>query len=345
MKKFIFMFVMAFMTMISVNAQTALQTSKLLDNTYVGGEVGVATPLDFNSVFPLNTTVGIHVGKWFNPVFGTEVEGTAWLGSNHFSANKGNTFRASYVGVNSLVNWSNLLFGYNGTPRFFEFNTIVGTGWLHHYNASENDYGSNYLGLKTGFDFAFNLGKSKAHTISVRPSVLWNLSNPGNGVGNLAFNKLGAQLYLGVGYTYHFKTSNGTHYFKIYDIGALNDDINGLRDELAKKPKEVTVEKIVTKEVPATVIDPTERVVYFSKNSDVLTDAAKTVLDKINGTVKISAYASPEGTDAYNKALSQRRADAVKSYLEGRGVTVTDATGYGVDGEASNRVAVVAVNY
>lgn len=338
MKKFILMFVMAF-AMIGVNAQTAVQTSDFLDNTFVGGEVGVATPLDFNSVFPLNTVVGVHAGKWFTPVWGAEIEGTAWFGSNHFTEKNGNTVRATYVGVNGIVNWSNFLFGYNGVPRFFEVSTVLGTGWMHNYNAHINDYHSNYLGVKTGLDLAFNLGKNKAHTVSVRPSVFWNVYD-GHEMP-LQFNKNYAQLYLGVAYTYHFKASNGTHHFKTYDIGALNDEITSLRSDLAKKPKEVTVEKIITKEVPVSVTDATERVVYFAKNSDTLTDAAKAVLDKVNGTVKVSAYASPEGTEAYNKALSQRRADVVKAYLENRGVTVTESVGYGVDGEASNRVAVV----
>lgn len=334
---------MTFTAIIGMNAQTAVQSSKMLDNTFVGGEVGVATPLDFNSVFPLNTAVGIHVGKWFSPVFGTEIEGTALLGSNHFTLNNDNVVRATYVGVNGLVNWSNLLFGYNGKPRFFEANTILGTGWIHEYNANLNDYSSNYLGLKTGFDFAFNLGKNKAHTVSVRPAILWNLSKPGNSVGNLTFNKLGAQLYLGIGYTYHFKTSNRTHYFKTYDIGALNDEINTLRNDLAKKPKEVTVEKIVTKEVPAVFTGSKDWYVLFSQNSDVLTDNAKDVLDNIKGTVKVNGYASPEGTSEYNKGLSQRRADNVAAYLKYKGVEVVETVGHGVDGDTSNRVVIVSV--
>lgn len=337
---------MAFTAILGMNAQTTVQNSKILDNTFVSGEVGISTPLDFDSMFPLNTVVGVHAGKWFTPIFGAEIEGTVWLGSNHFTSNNDNVVRASYVGVNSLINWSNLLFGYNGKPRFFEVNTVLGTGWVHGYNANINDYGSNYLGAKTGFDIAFNIGKEKAHTISVRPSVLWNLSKPCNSVDNLAFNKFGAQLYLGVGYTYHFKTSNGTHYFKIYDIGELNNEINSLRDELAKKPKEVTVEKIVTKEVKVAVTPNgnNDWYVLFSQNSDALTDNAKSVLNMVNGTVKVSGYASPEGAEAYNKNLSQRRADAVKAYLEKSGVTVTEAVGYGVDGETSNRVAIVSSN-
>lgn len=348
MKKFILMMVMAFSAIV-VNAQTAVQTSKIFDNIYVGVEGGVATPLSLNNVFPLNGTATLRVGKQFTPVWGAEVEGTAWFGSHshdgHFDGLSHNVVRGSYVGVNGTVNLTNLFWEYNGTPRFFEVSTVLGTGWLHTFIPNHNDEYSNYLGAKTGLDLAFNLGKSKAHTVSLRPAVLWNLSQPGNSANQLAFNKLGAQLYLGVGYTYHFKTSNGTHHFKTYDIGAYEATIARLNDELSKKPTEVILEKVVIKEVPATgtvsTVDNSERVVCFSIDSDVLTDENKAVLDNVKGTVKVSAYASPEGSEAHNKALSQRRADVVANYLKNRGVTVTEAVGYGVNGSTSNRIAIV----
>lgn len=347
MKKIILMMFMAF-SAIMVNAQTAVQTSKVLDNTYVGIEGGVATPLSFDGVFPLNATTTLRLGKLFTPIVGAEVEGTAWFGSHADYANRfdgygaHNAIRGSYVGVNSLFNLSNLFWGYSGTPRKFELTAVAGPGWIHTYIPNHNDKYENHLGAKTGLDFAFNLGAAKAHTITVRPAVLWNLSVPGNHIGQLAFNKHGAQLYLGLGYTYHFKTSNGTHSFKLYDVGALNDEINRLQAELTKKPTEVVKTNVIEREVIRTV-DGTERVVYFALNSDVLTAESKAVLDNVKGSVKVEGYASPEGTEKYNKELSQRRANVVADYLRAKGVTVTDAVGCGVVGETSNRVAVVTV--
>ena len=349
MKKIIFMMLMAFSAIV-VNAQTAVQTTKVLDNTFIGVEGGVSTPLTFDNVFPLNPTATLHVGKLFTPVVGAEIEATTWFGSrtgyaDRFDGNSHNFVRGSYVGFNGLLNLTNLFCGYNGTPRTFEVSAVAGTGWVHRFTPNVNDKYHNHLGAKTGLDLAFNLGKAKAHTISVRPAVLWNLSVPGNSIGQLAFNKKGAELYLGVGYTYHFKTSNGTHHFKVYDIGALNDEINRLNTELAKKPTSVEVVKEVVKEVPVTntVVNTSESVVYFAQNSDVLTDDAKAILDTVNGKVKIDAYASPEGTEQYNKELSQRRANVVAEYLRAKGVTVTEAVGHGVVGETSNRVAIVTL--
>ena len=347
MKKVIFMMLMAFSAIV-VNAQTAVQTSKVLDNTYFGIEGGVATPLDFDHVFPLNSTASLHFGKWFTPVVGAEVEGTAWFGSHIYGGAQErfdtygthNAVRGSYVGLNGLVNLTNLLCGYNGTPRKFELSAVAGTGWIHTFTPNQSDKANNELGVKTGLNFAFNLGKEKAHTISVRPAVLWNVTH--SHTMPLTFCKNSAQLYLGVGYTYHFKTSNGTHHFKVYDVGAMQDEINRLREEVAKKPTEVVREQEIVKEVTK-VVNSNEYVVYFAYNSDVLTSDAKATLDNVSGTVKVNAYASPEGTKKYNKDLSQRRANAVANYLRGKNVTVTEIVGLGVVGEASNRVAVVTV--
>lgn len=343
MKKIIFMMLMAFSAVV-VNAQTAVQTSKVFDNTFIGVEGGVSTPLTFDNVFPLNSTVTLRVGKLFTPVVGAEVEGTTWFGSragyaDRFDGYTHNAFRGLYVGLNGLVNLTNLFYGYNGSPRIFEVSAVAGPGWIHTFTPNNGDKYHNHLGAKTGLNLAFNLGKTKAHTLSINPSVLWNLSVPGNKYGQLAFNNKGAELYIGVGYTYHFKTSNGTHHFKVYDVGALNDEINRLNEELAKKPKQVEVVKQVV--TTNTVVETRERVVYFSQNSDVLTDDAKAILDNVNGTVKVDAYASPEGTEQYNKELSQRRANVVADYLRTKGVTVTEAIGHGVVGETSNRVAIV----
>ena len=161
----------------------------------------------------------------------------------------------------------------------------------------------------------------------------------------MSFNKHRAQLGVFASYVYHFKTSNGTRHFKTYDVGAMLGEINRLNQELAKKSTEVVVEKVVTKEVP-TVVNATNATIFFAFDSDELDDRAKAELDKLgeNGIYCIDAYASSEGSTKYNVALSQRRADVVKKYLEGRGAKVESAVGHGVQfGTTTGRVAIVTV--
>ena len=332
MKKIILMFTLL-MSVLMVNAQKAIQTSNALDNISVGITAGVSTPLDFNSVFPVNPNVGLKVQKNFTPEFGVQIEGLAFLNDNHFSDLK-TTVKATNVGVNGVLNLSNIFFGYNGKPRVFEINTVTGLGWLHNWNSSANN-----LTGKTGLDLAFNIGKARAHSIVITPAVYWNL----NKINNIKFNKHNAQLAVNVSYIYHFMTSNGTHNFKVYDIGAMNDEINYLKGELAAKPKEIVKETI--KEVPSPIVSKIseQEVVFFAFDSANLEEASKQVLNNIpeNSVVTITGFASPEGAAEHNLKLSQDRANVVKNYLESRGVKVESTQGMGVQGEATNRVAIV----
>ena len=374
MRKFILMFVMAFMTIFSANAQIATENSKVFDNTYIGVEAGVSTPLNFKSVFPVNPIIGVKLGKELTPVFGLEIEGFAVLGTNvyrqgvnasipaegpfnvHKNGSVNTAFKATNIGLNAVINLSNLFFGYHVAPRVFEIKANTGIGWLHYFGTYTPDFpiGSygvvtgkrNALTAKTGIDFAFNLGEKKAHTLAITPAIYWNLTED----GNVKFNKNYAQFALLASYTYHFKTSNGTHHFKTYDVGAMNHKINQLKEAVAKKPKEVEVIKYIDRTVnnynaPVTNV-VTDTYVFFAFDSAELDDRAKAELDKIgqNGVYDIVAFASNEGNKEYNKALSQRRADAVKKYLEDRGCKINSAEGKGVVfGPTTGRVAIVTI--
>ena len=338
MKKFIISFVIMMMAVFSVNAQTAIETPKLFDNVYVGVQGGVFTPMDFNSVFPLNAAAGLKVGKQLTPVSGVEAEGLVFFNENNLLRWTNTFVKATNVGLNGTVNLSNLFNGYTGTPRTFEVKTNVGLGWIHYWNAG--DY--NGISGKTALDFDFNLGKNKAHTVSVTPGVFWNLMP--TRYHDFKFDKRRAQLGVMVGYTYHFKTSNGTHAFKLYDVGEMNRTIADLNARLAQKPTEVVREVRVVENNVETVNET--YVVQFAQNSALLTGEFMDVLNNIPTNVKVNVVgsASVEGTADYNQKLSMDRANAVAAYLRDRGVTVCDVTGVGAsNGPTSNRLVVVSV--
>lgn len=353
MKKFLIM-LMATMFAVSVDAQTAVQTSKLFDNTYVGVTVGATTPLDFNSVFPVNTVAGLKVGKELTSVVGVEADGLVVLNNNHFNfpVDPKTFVKATNVGLNGTINLSNLFWGYKGTPRVFEVKTNTGLGWLHTW-----DYVINNLSAKTGVDFLFNLGKNKASTIEVSPVVYWNLNKKHDSISPIAFNKNNAQLGVTVSYVYHFKTSNGTHHFKTYDVGALIDENTRLAEELARKPQvvEKIVERVTVQEVPSTdavanINNTTE--VRFAFREDVLTAEEKENLNGIVNLAKVQdivvdvyGYASSEdaGQSAYNLTLSERRAKNTAEYLTENGVNVGDVKWYGAETAITQRVVKVVL--
>lgn len=345
------MFALMISAFVGVNAQTALQKATILDNTYVGINAGVTTPLTFNSVFPLNTSVYATLGKNWTPILGTEVQSGVIFNDNGFGTNKLPFVKAINTGANVTLNLTNLFLGYNPN-KVFEVQTVAGLGWMHVYNketVSKYDDGipvasdEDELTAKTGLRFNWNLGKTKAWSLNVEPAVLWNLTNGYNGARNydaVHFSKNYAQLALSVGVAYKFKTSNGTHNFKVWNVGAMNDEINSLREQLAKKPKMV-VREVVKKEFSST---QTQWVVFFAQNSSDLTNDAKIVLDGIakGSTVDVVGHASLEGTVEYNQSLSEKRANAVADYLSSRGVNVNKATGEGETGIPKNRVVIVS---
>lgn len=348
MKKFILTFMLMFSMLTGVMAQTAIETPKFLDNVYVGVEAGATTPLTFVQPFKnVNPVFGVVLGKDLTPVFGVQAEGMTWFQDHNF-ANSKTAFKAINVGVNGTVNLSNLFLGYNGAPRKFEVTTVTGIGWLSilgddNLNGRNGFEDNDELTAKTGVNLAFNLGSKKQHQVYLQPAVMWNLTGYANR-DDVQFNKNHAQFAVMLGYTYKFKTSNGTHNFKTYDVGAMQNEINNLRAELAKKPTEIVRERVVEKIVKENTGFGVNETVYFAFDSSELDSRAKETLDKLgqNGIYNVYGYASIEGTTEYNKALSQRRAEAVAKYLRDRGARVEVVEGRGVQfGTTTGRVAIV----
>lgn len=343
MKKFILsLMVMLTMMLSSANAQIAYQKADFFDNVYVGLNGGVSSPLDFNSVTPFNAQAGVKVGKNWSPVFGTNIEGTAVFGDNHFADS--HTFvKATYVGLNGTLNLTNLFLNYN-PDKVFETSLEAGLGWIHNYHTptpTNIDGHANYLGAKTGAILAWNIGNNKAWQLYAEPSVYWNLSK----TDKIQFNKHNAQLAVSVGVVYKFKTSNKTHNFKVYNIydytSALKEARNRIaaleaqNAELSKRPTEtynVVKETVVYSQDIFTV--------SFLQNSAELTQDAKNILDKVSASlpVKVIGSTSPEGTTRRNSELSVQRANAVAKYLKSRGVKVVSA-----EGNEHGRIAVVTV--
>ena len=339
MRKFLIMIALL-MGVVCVKAQIATENSNVFDNVGLSITAGVSTPLDFNSVFPLNTNVGLKITKDFTPYFGLQAEGLAFLNDNHFSSIK-TAVKATNVGLNSAFNLSNMFWGYKGTPRVFEISAVAGLGWLHVWDTSVNS-----LTSKTGLDLAFNLGKKKAHSLVLTPAVYWNL----NKLSDLQFNKKNAQLALNLSYIYHFKTSNGTHHFKTYDVGAMTDEINYLRGRLDEReskpvPTAAAVVKVPVEKIVETILNG-QWFVEFAQGDATLDNAQKEKLNAIpdNLVVDITGFASPEGSDEINKKLSEDRAKAVADYLTNRGVKVGKVEGVGVGhGDNTNRLVVITL--
>ena len=238
----------------------------------------------------------------------------------------------------------------------------------------------NRMTSKAALDFAFNFGSAKQFQFYVEPSINFaflgqsknkevvatgNALNPvvladhqeygykaASQAGQPAYNINNSFVQLNAGLVYKFKNSNGTHNFTIVtprdqaEIDALNAQINELRN---RKPEVITKEvvKQVVKEVPSVKEFTVSDLVFvtFAQGKSALTKDAKAALNNVKQGVHVQVVgtASPEGSKELNDRLSQARADVVANYLKGRGVIVDEATGKGVQGVTSNRLAVVYV--
>lgn len=359
MKKLVLLFAAAVMTM-SASAQVAIEDSKTFDNMYVGINGGLATKTTGHKWMPdANPNIGVRIGKWFTPVFGVALDGTAYLSNKGWAPKSTGTFvRYSNVGLIGTVNLTNWFGGYPGSTRCFELIALYGFGWGHGYGAGKTVLEDNdQVTSKVGLDFALNLGAKKAWQIYIEPSINYAIAGTGNLTGNdqVQYNLHRSAVQLNAGIIYKFKNSNGTHGFKTYDVGALIDENNRLMAELEKKPKEVIKEvvKEVVKEIPAPAPAATikevrvENLVFvtFAQGKSELTADAKKALDKLKSGshVQIVGTASPEGNAELNQKLSQARAESVAEYVKTKGVVVDEAIGKGVQGNTSNRMAIVYV--
>ncbi len=381
MKKLVLMLAAASMAA-SVSAQTVAE-SKTFDNIYVGINGGVATKTTGHKwLSDLDPNAGIRIGRYFTPVFGLAIEGNAYF-SNKPWGSTGTVVRATNASLLGTVNLSNWFGGYKGEPRTFEVSALYGLGWMHVFTnnkafeaaTSEN---RNRMTSKAALDFAFNFGSAKQFQFYVEPSINFaflgqsknkelvatgNALNPvaladhqeygykaASQAGQPAYNINNSFVQLNAGLVYKFANSNGTHNFTIVtprdqaEIDALNAQINELRN---RKPEVITKE--VVKEVPSVKVKELSVsdlvFVTFAQGKSNLTREAKAALNNVKegSHVQVVGTASPEGSKEINDRLSQARADVVANYLKSRGVNIDDATGKGVQGVTSNRLAVVYV--
>ena len=335
---------------LGANAQEAVSGVKFSDNWYIGVGGGAATPLSFDKTFPLNGIFQVNVGKAFDPIFGAEVEASAWFGSNdkqrtltnRFDTMKGhNAIRGVTVGLNGTVNMTNLVCGFK-EGRKAETGMKVGIGYGHIYVPSANGKDKNDLTVTTKLTETFNLGKTHANAIRLEAGVDWSLYRTAR--GEMEFNKNNAQFAIGASFIHRFGTSNGTSNMQKYDVGYMRHRMHELSVE-NKALKDRPVTKTTEVKVLTTVVDKTH-FVTFSQGSFELTDAAKATLNEVANTAKVvelDGYASPEGSAETNVALSQNRVNVVANFLEEKGVKVARKDAHGSNGNDSQRWVVISI--
>ena len=344
MKRISILFVLAVIAAQTTNAQKLVE-SKFWDNWFVGAITGTYAPL--SSLSYGNTSewqFGLRAGRWFTPYFALAAEGQGYFGkSGHFAVSHTavNTWNISGL---CIFDVNNIVEKYPGSPRPFEVLAYVGIGGAGLCGASwkyilpmYDDPHPNSLTCSFGLDLAYNFGSRKEWQAYVEPRFLYELANENK---NVQFNCSRALFGINVGINYYFRTSNGTHRFKLYetpDWESINNDINNLRlssaakDSLVSgmKSEIVQLNQIISNyENKDTVIQNTyitmlHPVVIFRQDKSIidpeqfasLVQIAEYMNEHPEVTVTIRGYASPEGPAAHNQELSENRARNVRNAL------------------------------
>ncbi len=370
----------------AMSAQVALVKPKFFDNVSIGLDGGVTTPLNDGPFFGnMRGAAGLHIQKNITPAFGVGVEGlwgvntSSWRGMTHSST----AFDSQYVGAYGVVNLFDLFApSYSLNQRVFDIEAQAGAGWGHYYQSSEVEVGDrkypadqNFFATKAGLNFNFH--PSQKVTLSLKPSVLWNMtgtparqSTASYNSHHAAFNLLASvSVALGDGFQYVVPNYN------LDEIAALNDQVNALRADLNASAAalskadsnnkalaaEVNALKNQKPEVVKTTQDFLSTVRYVNFNigrynvtSDQMPNVAAVasyMKNQPKSTVVIKGYASADGPIEVNERLANQRAEAVKNLLVNKyGISADrikaegEGIGHMFEEESWNRVAICTLD-
>ena len=357
MRKFLSIISALVISCMIANAQT-VEHSGLFENTYVTVSGGVVTGTQFGNMtkdnwYKVSPVVGLELGKYITPVIGFSAEGLGFIGTTTSRT----FFDESAVLANGKLNFSNWFGGYPGQPRRVEVVGVLGYGWGHDYVATS--YGQyrgseagdivngrsdevvgkngiptdkNYTVYKTGAELNFNLGKSRAWQINLKPSVLWFHKVAGNYVSTpFLTTKRDARANVMLGLTYKFGSKSKGHNFRLCPYSVTQEDYDAL---LAENEELIGIRQPEVKEVVKTVVEEKAYIVKETRvlvGSTIITfpigscelssverakvDAFAKSLDSDTLIQVVGSADSKTGSETRNFALAQNRARVVKNVL------------------------------
>ena len=278
--------------------------------------------------FRSNPQAAVAIGKWFTPGMGLRVKASGLWGKE-----LGNSFKYWNAQGQALFNISNMIWGYNPN-RLWDAIPFAGAGIAR--NCSTNLYS---MGLSVGLLNEFKINKKFAINLELGYNRLENDFTVSGGMtnnGERGWDSHANYLYAEVGVTFNLGKATWKKTPDVDAIKALSqsqiDALNAqLSDEKAENAR-LRSELANKKEAPAKVVKEfatTPVSVFFNLNKseiaskkDLVNVAELANYAKSNGAkLVVTGYAdSATGKAAYNRALSQKRAERVANELVKLGV-------------------------
>lgn len=359
----------------TVMAQQALQQPRFFDNWSIGVQGGAVTPLKGGGFFKnMRGVAGLDVRKQITPAFGIGAEYNAVVNSSNWKGmqHSATAFDSSYGGLYGAVNLFQLFQPY-GSSNVFDIEAVAGAGWGHLFQTGIPDH--NFFATKAGLNFNFNVSDNV--TISIRPSVLFDMSDARVSQSSAAYDAnfavfnimAGVSVRLGDGFQYVLPEYNTDK------IAELNAEVNNLRANEAaqmqainqlnnekmmmasqiqelKNQKPVVVKQ--TQDFLSTVRYVNFNIGRYNVPADQLPNVAAVASYLKNhpmATVVIKGYASQDGPLELNERLANQRAESVKDMLVkkyGIAAERINAEGEGIghmfEEESWNRVAICTLD-
>lgn len=327
-----------------------LETNKFWDNWEVSAGVGVSY-LDvttkskdagkfFNS---LGWDLNIAATKWFSPVLGVRLQLDGGQFKN-YSYEKdiygAGAFKTPYVFVHGdvMVNFSNWVGGYR-EDRVYYAVPYLGFGYtaMSWTKKSAGSYNGEFAAT-FGLLNKFRVCESIDVQLDLRTWIFAEEGLPAQIVGGGRYT---AALVASVGVAYRFnKRGWGTAATQTdvdgyvdainklkRDLQYADDNMKAVKDQVADLEKQNAQLKKQIAPVGDTIVNA-HTVVFFDKNESELSAFSMATIDKYVSSLKsadtqivLVGHADSEtGTQEYNKAISQKRAEAVKEYMVAKGI-------------------------
>ena len=326
-----------------------VETNRFFDNWFLsfGGGAQVlfddyGNDLDFKK--RLSPTFNVAIGKWFTPGLGLRLQLSGIQAKSAARSDNAPYIRGgeqdggfykqkfNYLNLHGdiLFNVSGMIAGYN-PDRVYDFIPYTGFG----YNRLLDKPHTRALAVNFGIINRFRITDAWDINLELSGMVTEDRFD-GKVQGKAADMTIGASL----GFAYNFTQRGFKHVPDVNAIMALSasqmDAINAalaeqiaqnqkLKKQLAnQQPVEVVNEKVIVKEVPAA-----PQSIFFEIGSSVLPPKSEVNLQTIaqmmkdnpNMTLSLTGYAdSDTGSAAWNKQLSENRANAVADALVKLGV-------------------------
>ena len=326
-----------------------VETNRFFDNWFLsfGGGAQVLfddywNDLDFKK--RISPTFNVAIGKWFTPGLGLRLQLSGIQAKSAARSDNAPYIRGgeqdggfykqkfNYLNLHGdiLFNVSGMIAGYN-PDRVYDFIPYTGFG----YNRLLDKPHTRALAVNFGIINRFRITDAWDINLELSGMVTEDRFD-GKVQGKAADMTIGASL----GFAYNFTQRGFKHVPDVNAIMALSasqmDAINAalaeqiaqnqkLKKQLAnQQPVEVVNEKVIVKEVPAA-----PQSIFFEIGSSVLPPKSEVNLQTIaqmmkdnpNMTLSLTGYAdSDTGSAAWNKQLSENRANAVADALVKLGV-------------------------